>query len=70
MSLMQMYMDERIEIDKTMLTLSGIPSEPTKQGHCHRMSQLDEQPSNFIVLLLQGYHPGNRCPHHGHIYSG
>ena len=30
MSLLQMYKDEKIEIDETKLTLSGIPFEPTK----------------------------------------
>ena len=30
MSLLQMYKDEKIEIVETKLTLSGIPSEPTK----------------------------------------
>ena len=30
MSLLQMYKDEKIEINETKLTLSGIPSEPTK----------------------------------------
>ena len=33
----------------------------TYQGHCHRTSQPDEQPSNFVVLLLWGYHQSNRC---------
>ena len=30
MSLLQMYKDEKIEINETMLALSGIPSKPTK----------------------------------------
>ena len=29
-NLLQMYKDEKIEINETKLTLSGIPSEPTK----------------------------------------
>ena len=45
MSLLQTYKDEKIEIDKTMLTLSGIPSKPTKGTVIKRVNPMNNLPT-------------------------
>ena len=47
MSLLQTYKDEKIEIHETMLTLSGIPSEPTKGTVIMRVNPMNNLPTSL-----------------------
>ena len=46
-SLLQTYNDEKIEIEKTTLTLSGIPSEPTKGTVIMRINPMNNLPTSL-----------------------
>ena len=52
-SLLQTYKDEKIEIDETKLTLSGIPSEPTKGTVITRVNPMNNLPTSL------SYHYGD-----------
>ena len=47
MSLLQAYKDEKIEINETTLTLSGIPSKPTKGTVIARVNPMNNLPTSL-----------------------